>query len=441
MAVFPPEIIGSIVILFIAQKLAGMFSLLHWFVGPLSFWLPPPTEQLKQMEAPVQKRAKKVQSKDKAELVLRKVKVGTVYTRLNQHPFYEEVDTLLFMSAVMTCTYVWIETYACVRATSTFDVGFWCALMGLLWSVYYMLRLLYFQGWKNVEVQISLCLGIPSFVAATLVLFSTTTGFLDMDLQAGFDDANQRTAVLFDKLQMAPSVFSSEDFFRVALAFISTVIAIIFFLPTLRYSRCYNDMLSIHQDEMNISSFDKLLLHMNFVMPFLVAISFVRPMTMDLVLPALVKCNATNKDCHSDPVVEEVFFISESNWRKARFLLLVVMVIVRMILTKKHLQSFLHSAKSVIMASFRRSGAVSADIVSTRLTSQYSYLCVAALQYLSPLLCFGYLALLTLQKGQLDFSICGVINHTLANIGLPESMRRRSPRPFFFGCILVSREL
>lgn len=171
-----------------------------------------------------------------------------------------------------------------------------------------MLRLLYFQGWKNVEVQISLCLGIPSFVAATLVLFSTTTGFLDMDLQAGFDDANQRTAVLFDKLQMAPSVFSSEDFFRVALAFISTVIAIIFFLPTLRYSRCYNDMLSIHQDEMNISSFDKLLLHMNFVMPFLVAISFVRPMTMDLVLPALVKCNATNKDCHSDPVVEEVFF-------------------------------------------------------------------------------------------------------------------------------------
>lgn len=159
-------------------------------------------------------------------------------------------------------------------------------------------------------------------------------------------------------------------------------------------------------------------------------------MTMDLVLPALVKCNATNKDCHSDPVVEEVFFISESNWRKARFLLLVVMVIVRMILTKKHLQSFLHSAKSVIMASFRRSGAVSADIVSTRLTSQYSYLCVAALQYLSPLLCFGYLALLTLQKGQLDFSICGVINHTLANIGLPESMRRRSPRPFFLDASL-----
>ena len=77
--------------------------------------------------------------------------------------------------------------------------------MGLLWSVFYMLKvsscpyfflmtkpqlkrvhifqLLYFKGLVNAEVQISVILVIPFFVAAMLVLFSPTTGFLDVDLQ------------------------------------------------------------------------------------------------------------------------------------------------------------------------------------------------------------------------------------------------------------------
>lgn len=124
-----------------------------------------------------------------------------------------------------------------------------------------------------------------------------------------------------------------------------------------------------------------------------------------------------------------VYSITESEWKRARFLLFGLLLVCRHVLARKHLQSFLHSAKSVIMSMHRRS-AVSGEILRVKLTSQYTYLCVATLQYLAPLLCFGYLGLLILRKGQLDFGICAAFNMALTSIGLPESVRRRSPRPF-----------
>jgi hypothetical protein len=47
----------------------------------------------------------------------------------------------------------------------------------------HIFQLLYFKGLVNAEVQISVILVIPFFIAALLVLFSPTTGFLDVDLQ------------------------------------------------------------------------------------------------------------------------------------------------------------------------------------------------------------------------------------------------------------------
>ena len=72
---------------------------------------------------------------------------------------------------------------SCLRASPSWDLGFWCPFMGLTWSVIYMLKLLYFQGWENAEVRISVILGIFSFVVAMGLVHSPAQTFLDVDLQ------------------------------------------------------------------------------------------------------------------------------------------------------------------------------------------------------------------------------------------------------------------
>lgn len=433
MAIFPPELIGSIIIVFVSQRLAGIYSITHWFVGKLTFWLPPPDAVLAKLGKPDDKRAKKATKKDITELQLLGVPVGTASTRLTQHPFYEEVDTLLFLSVVMVGIYFWMETYSCIRACSSYDIGFWCASMGFLWSVFYMLRLLWFQGFENAEVKISALLGFVFFIVAAGLVTGSTKHFLDVDLDACFEDAANRTDVLLEKLHITPPIMFSTQVARVGLALFSAVLASIFVLPTLRYSRCYNDMMTIHAKEMKLSGFNQFLLHLNLILPFVVSMMYIRPMTMDLMLPDLVKCNNetdVHRDCLKEPGVDGAFFVTETLWKKVRFLLLVLMVLIRMILTRPHLQSFLHSVKSVIMSSYRRTGTIAAQSVKSRLTAQYSYLCVAALQYLCPTLCFGFLALLMVRQGQLDMGVCSALNTTLEIMGLPESSRRRSPKPF-----------
>uniref|UniRef100_A0A8D0X436 Transmembrane protein 161A n=1 Tax=Sus scrofa TaxID=9823 RepID=A0A8D0X436_PIG len=156
---------------------------------------------------------------------------------------------------------------------------------------------------------------------------------------------------------------------RVGLAAVGSVLGAFLTFPGLRLAQTHHDALTMSEDRPML----QLLLHTSFLSPLFVLWFWTKPIARDFL--------------HQAPFGSTtVSLLSDSAFDSLRLWVLVALCLLRLAVTRPHLQAYLCLAKSRVEQLRREAGRIEAREIQRRVVRVYCYVTVVSLQYLTPLI-------------------------------------------------------
>ncbi|PNJ28288.1 transmembrane protein 161A isoform X2 [Pongo pygmaeus] len=156
---------------------------------------------------------------------------------------------------------------------------------------------------------------------------------------------------------------------RVGLAVVGSVLGAFLTFPGLRLAQTHRDALTMSEDRPML----QFLLHTSFLSPLFILWLWTKPIARDFL--------------HQPPFGETRFsLLSDSAFDSGRLWLLVVLCLLRLAVTRPHLQAYLCLAKARVEQLRREAGRIEAREIQQRVVRVYCYVTVVSLQYLTPLI-------------------------------------------------------
>ncbi|XP_004873474.1 transmembrane protein 161A isoform X2 [Heterocephalus glaber] len=156
---------------------------------------------------------------------------------------------------------------------------------------------------------------------------------------------------------------------RVGLAVAGSVLGAFLTFPGLRLAQTHRDALTMAEDRPLL----QLLLHTSFLSPLCVLWLWTKPIARDFL--------------HQGAAGESpLALLSDSAFDSLRLWVLVVLCLLRLAVTRPHLQAYLCLAKARVEQLRKEAGHVEAREIQQRVVRVYCYVTVVSLQYLTPLI-------------------------------------------------------
>ncbi|KAK9519157.1 hypothetical protein VZT92_021902 [Zoarces viviparus] len=302
--------------------------------------------------------------------------------------FFLEYQWLIDFAVYATVVFLFTEGYcSMVDASKEVNLGaIWCVLT-VLFSVKTLHTLMrhYFLSEEGGERSVCLAFGFLSLLVAMLVLV-VREDYLEFGLESGFSN-------LFDNLEVFAKQQGYADWsipvtkltVKLGLAAFAAYIGALLAFPGLRLAQTHLDAVQMNSDRPLI----QILLHLSFLSPVIVLILWVKPIARDFLANApMGKTSVT--------------LVSSESFDCMRLWIVVGSCVLRLLLTRYHLQAYLNLAQKWVEQMKKEAGRIAAIDIQRKVTRIFCYLTVIALQYLVPvfLILFSTLAL----KALGDFS-------------------------------------
>ncbi|GAA6222317.1 transmembrane protein 161A [Lates japonicus] len=286
--------------------------------------------------------------------------------------FFLEYQWLVDFSVYATGVFLFTECYYhVVDASKEVNIGaIWCVLT-VLFSLKTLHTLMshYFRSEEGGERSVCLAFGFLSLLVAMLVLV-VREDYLEFGLESGFSS-------LFDNLEIFAKQQGYADWsipvtkltVKLGLAAVCAYIGALLAFPGLRLAQTHLDAIQMNSDRPLI----QILLHMSFLSPVIVLILWVKPIARDFLANApMGKTSVT--------IVPSAVFDSMRLW------IIVVLCVLRLALTRYHLQAYLNLAQKWVEQMKKEAGRIAAIDIQRKVTRVFCYLTVVTLQYLVPVL-------------------------------------------------------
>uniref|UniRef100_UPI003AB06DBC transmembrane protein 161A n=1 Tax=Centroberyx gerrardi TaxID=166262 RepID=UPI003AB06DBC len=302
--------------------------------------------------------------------------------------FFLEYQWLIDFAVYAMGVFLFTECYySVVDASKEVNIGaIWCVLT-VLFSLKTLHTLMshYFRSDEGGERSVCLAFGFLSLLVAMLVLV-VREDYLEFGLESGF-------ASLFDNLEVFAKQQGYADWsvpvtkltVKLGLAAICAYIGALLAFPGLRLAQTHLDAVQMNSDRPLI----QILLHMSFLSPVIVLVLWIKPIARDFLANApMGKTSVT--------LVPSAMFDSMRLW------IIVALCLLRLALTRYHLQAYLNLAQKWVEQMKKEAGRIAAIDIQRKVTRVFCYLTVVTLQYLVPtlLILFSVLSL----KALGDFS-------------------------------------
>ncbi|KAJ8270085.1 hypothetical protein GJAV_G00110150 [Gymnothorax javanicus] len=396
MALMGVQLVVSLLAATLMQRLVPHLSLARWLLcnGSLLRFKHPSEEQLYALsgkQAPRPNRRDRRQNgpvenkpltvpKD-IDLHLEATPVGVLDALVLR--FFLEYQWLVDFAVYALGVYLFTEGYYCiVDASKEVNIGaIWCVLTILfcLKTLYTLLRN-YFRSEEGGERSVCLAFGFLFLLVAMLVLV-VREDYLEFGLEPGFASLFQNLeSFVMEQGYMWP-VPVTKLTVKLALAAICAFIGALLAFPGLRLAQTHLDAVQMNEDRPLV----KILLHFSFLSPILVLILWVKPVARDFLANApMGKTTIT--------------LIPSSTFSSVRLWIVVALCLLRLALTRCHLQAYLNLSQKWVEQMKREAGRIAAIEIQRKVTRVFCYLAVVTLQYLAPilLLLFSTLALKSL---------------------------------------------
>ena len=394
MAIFGPQLVTTMIIASVVHKLLRYYSIGQWFIssGLVRFLLPTDadlrphvfggsygnasktTGRARQNHASHSFIPSDAQIKNSSEIKLKSTPITA--SDLSAVRFFTELKwTLDLLAAVLlvfvvTCAYFWIRPTA-----SLSEVNLSAAWIGFL--LFYIIKLLftlnkvYFSDELAEERNSQLVISAGLFVCL-LGIMVIDEQFLDFGLEETrvkfVGTLHVMATNISQDLAVSETVFPVWGF-KMSLAIVACALGAICIFPWINYSRVHF--------ETRISSRSvlfKSLLHVNFILPAVLATLWLKP--------------ALSRSASSNSVLKP------ENMALVRSTSLLGFCFLRVLLFRPHMQVYLNRAQQCLMVLRAEKGKVTVASFYNKFTSLFSFYCCAALQYLGPVIILLLLDLL-----------------------------------------------
>uniref|UniRef100_A0A8C2B5S7 Transmembrane protein 161A n=1 Tax=Cyprinus carpio TaxID=7962 RepID=A0A8C2B5S7_CYPCA len=298
--------------------------------------------------------------------------------------FFVEYQWLIDFAVYATGIYLFTEGYySVVDASKEVNIAsIWCVLtvFFFLRRTLYLLMSHYFRSEEGGERSVCLAFGFLSLLIAMLVLV-VREDYLEFGLEPGFTSLFDNFEVFAKQQGYEWSVPFTKLSVKLGLAAICAFIGALLAFPGLRLAQTHLDAVQMNADRPII----QILLHMSFLSPLVILVMWVKPIARDFLGNApMGKTSVT--------------LLSSSAFNSVRLWTIVVLCVLRLLLTRYHLQAYLNLAQKWVEQMKKEAGRIAAIDIQRKVTRVFCYLTVVTLQYLVPILLvlFSTLALKSL---------------------------------------------
>ncbi|XP_014401233.1 PREDICTED: transmembrane protein 161A isoform X2 [Myotis brandtii] len=267
--------------------------------------------------------------------------------------------------------YLFTEAYYYVLgpARETNIAVFWCLLtVAFSMKMFLTVTRLYFSAEEGGERSVCLTFAFLFLLLAMLVQV-VPEETLELGLEPGLASMIQNLEPLL-KMQgwdwMVPLVKLA---IRVGLSVLGSMLGAFLTFPGLRLAQTHRDALTMSEDRPVL----QFLLHTSFLSPLFILWLWTKPIARNFL--------------HQAPFGDTPFFLlSDSAFDSLRLWVLVALCLLRLAVTRPHLQAYLCLAKARVEQLRREAGRIEACEIQRRVVRVYCYLTVVSLQYLTPLI-------------------------------------------------------
>ncbi|XP_044109735.1 transmembrane protein 161A isoform X2 [Neovison vison] len=359
MAVLGVQLVVTLLTATLMHRLAPHCSFARWLLcnGSLFRYKHPTEEELRALEGkPPRPRGRKERwangySEEKPLSVPRDA------------PFQLETCPLTAVDALEAYYYV------LGPAKETNIAVFWC-LLTVAFSVkmFLMVTRLYFSAEEGGERSVCLTFAFLFLLLAMLVQV-VQEETLELGLEPGLASMTQNLEPLLKTQGWDWALPLAKLGVRIGLAFVGSMLGAFLTFPGLRLAQTHLDALTMSEDRPML----QFLLHTSFVSPLIILWLWTKPIARDFL--------------HQAPLGEVPLpLLSDSAFDSLRLWVLVALCLLRLAVTRPHLQAYLCLAKARVEQLRREAGRIEAREIQRRVVRVYCYVTVVSLQYLTPLI-------------------------------------------------------
>ncbi|NXT39866.1 T161A protein, partial [Pelecanoides urinatrix] len=408
-AVMGVQVVVSLLAASVMQKMAPHCSFARWLLcnGSLHRYKHPSDEELCALAGKLRPKAKRDRrmngvTDDKPLSVPRDIDL-----RLDTSPitavdalvlrYFLEYQWFVDFAVYSTAVYVFTEGYYCLAdPQKETNIGvLWC-LLTVVFSVkvFFMVMRHYFRSEEGGERSVCLTFAF-FFLLLAMVALVIREDYLEFGLEPGLAGVSSNLESILKQRGWEWTLPLAKLAFKLGLAALCSFLGACLTFPGLRLAQTHLDALRMAADK----PLAQVLLHLSFLAPVLVVVMWIKPISRDFLL-------------HAPVGKQTVQIMSDSAYNTARLWTIVGLCLLRLAVTRRHLQAYLGLAERWVEQMRREAGRIAvleiqrkvrmqelgwergsghghrppADPHCPQITRIYCYVSVVSLQYLGPVI-------------------------------------------------------
>ncbi|XP_054835075.1 transmembrane protein 161A [Eublepharis macularius] len=406
MAVMGVQLVVSLLVASIMQKMAPHFSFARWILcsGSLHRYRHPSEEELLALAGKQKPKARRGTvsleringvTEDKPTTVPRDIDLQLETSPITTVDalvlrYFLEYQWYVDFAVYSTFVYLFTEGYYClVDPRKEANIGIlWC-LLTVIFSIkiFFMVMRHYFKSEEGGER--SVCLSFAFFfLLIAMVVLVVREDYLEFGLDTGLTNVYDNLEVFLKEQVWEWTIPVTKLSIKLGLAALCSFIGACLTFPGLRLAQTHLDALKMAADRPLI----QLLLHTSFLAPVMIVVLWVKPISRDLLLRA--------------PLGKEtVQIMSDAAYNSFRLWAIVALCLLRLAMIHHHLQAYLNLAPRWVEQMKREAGRISVLEIQRRITRIYCYVTVVSLQYMGPIIVTLHLTLLLKTFGEYSWGL------------------------------------
>lgn len=264
----------------------------------------------------------------------------------------------------------------------------WCLLV-----VFFAFKLLasltvqYFKSDESIGERSTCIVTGLVYLLIAMIIVILPERILEVGLNTAYEKFNEGASKFLAEQGISNSGPASKVVLLFFIACFCGILGAIFTFPGLRMAKMHFDSLRYCKDRKML----KLLLNINFALPFVLVLLWIKPIARDYLTDRVFSGM-------SGPVMTPEVFES------LRLIMIIVAVLLRMVLMPIYLQAYLNLAYERIEEQKKEAGRITNTEYKQKITSIFYYLCVVTLQYAAPILMCLFLSFMYKTLGGYSWS-------------------------------------
>ncbi|XP_053976884.1 transmembrane protein 161B [Hylaeus anthracinus] len=384
MALLGAQLVITLIMVSIIQKLTPHFSLARWILCStgLTRYLYPTDQQLRALVGVPKEKPKKNKHTENGkvgdvfhvprnlDITLESAKITTL--DVVHLKYYTEYQWLLDFSVYATAVYIMTEVYNHFYPIKD-EINLsmlWCSLvLGFAFKVLLSLWIQYFTGKESTGERSTCIVTGFAYLLIAMVILIVDEKNLEIGLDKAYVSFNHSASLFLDNQGLSSTGPASKIVLKFFLALWCGLLGSFFTFPGLRVSKMHWDALRYYKDQKLLV----LIANLSYASPLLLVCLWIKPISRDYLTVRIF--TGMNGPLMTSPSFESM-----------RLIAIVVAVLLKLILMPMYLQSYLNLAVQRLENQKKEAGRIKNVDLQKKIAAVFYYLCVVALQFVVPII-------------------------------------------------------